>query len=123
MESIDSFYVQRLLTNFTEWNCDLRIGSGINLILFEPKTLVWRFPAVFTVSILVKELLILEFIQRSIANIHAMVYYFEHSTQQIATLISYFAHVVRPIHRHEKVLHQTNKTLLGLLFPPMLWLI
>ena len=40
----------RSFTNFAEWNCDIRVGAGINLILFDPKTLVWRFPTIFMVG-------------------------------------------------------------------------
>ncbi|CAF3314780.1 unnamed protein product [Rotaria socialis] len=39
----------KLFTNFTEWNCDIRVGSGVDPILFEPKTLVWRVPTMFMV--------------------------------------------------------------------------
>ncbi|CAF1181412.1 unnamed protein product [Adineta ricciae] len=37
----------KLFTNFTEWNCDIRVGSGIDPILFESKTLAWRVPTIF----------------------------------------------------------------------------
>ncbi|UJR14140.1 hypothetical protein I4U23_001134 [Adineta vaga] len=37
----------KLFTNFTEWNCDIRVGTGIDPILFEPKTLAWRLPTIF----------------------------------------------------------------------------
>ncbi|CAF2999809.1 unnamed protein product [Rotaria sp. Silwood2] len=39
----------QLFTNFTEWSCDIRIGSGVDPILFEPKTLAWRVPTMFMV--------------------------------------------------------------------------
>ncbi|CAF1208716.1 unnamed protein product [Rotaria magnacalcarata] len=39
----------KLFTNFTEWSCEIRIGSGVDPILFEPDTLVWRVPTIFWV--------------------------------------------------------------------------
>ncbi|CAF0771859.1 unnamed protein product [Rotaria sordida] len=39
----------KLFTNFTEWNCDIRVGSGVDPILFEPETLAWRVPTMFMV--------------------------------------------------------------------------
>ncbi|CAF1117625.1 unnamed protein product [Rotaria sordida] len=39
----------KLFTNFTEWNCEIRVGSGVDPILFEPETLVWRVPTIFLV--------------------------------------------------------------------------
>ncbi|CAF0746785.1 unnamed protein product [Rotaria sp. Silwood1] len=39
----------KLFTNFAEWNCDIRVGSGVDPILFEPKTLAWRVPTMFMV--------------------------------------------------------------------------
>jgi hypothetical protein len=44
------FYLfERLFTNFTEWNCEIRVGSGVDPILFNPKTLTWRVPTMFMV--------------------------------------------------------------------------
>lgn len=40
----------RLFANYTEWNCDVRTGSGIEPILFDPKTLAWRIPTIFIVG-------------------------------------------------------------------------
>lgn len=42
--------VPRLFTNFTEWNCEIRLGSGVDPILFHPKTLAWRVPTMFMVG-------------------------------------------------------------------------
>ncbi|CAF4504812.1 unnamed protein product [Rotaria sp. Silwood1] len=39
----------KLFTNFTEWNCEIRVGSGVDPILFEPETLAWRVPTIFLV--------------------------------------------------------------------------
>ncbi|CAF1103549.1 unnamed protein product [Adineta steineri] len=39
----------KLFTNYTEWSCDIRVGSGIDPILFEPDTLLWRVPTIFMV--------------------------------------------------------------------------
>jgi len=49
-ESNCSFSIQRLFTNYTEWNCDIRVGFGVDPLLFEPKTLAWRVPTIFMVN-------------------------------------------------------------------------
>ena len=40
-----------MFANYTEWNCDIRFGSGVEPILFEPETLTWRVPTMFMVNI------------------------------------------------------------------------
>ncbi|CAF0912043.1 unnamed protein product [Adineta ricciae] len=37
----------KLFTNYTEWNCEFRFGSGVDPLLFEPNTLTWRVPTIF----------------------------------------------------------------------------
>ena len=71
-KSNEIFLLQRLFTNYTEWNCDVRTGSGIEPILFEPKTLAWRIPTIFIVTILIPiDILYDEIVSsRDIKNIH-----------------------------------------------------
>jgi hypothetical protein len=68
------FFIQRLFTNYTEWNCDIRTGSGIDPILFESKTLAWRVPTVFMVNIFFQFILINKYIYfRYMLNIYVKV--------------------------------------------------